>query len=262
MDYGKYQRLKINRRDRVLTVAFNRPAVVNAVDQQTHDELVTIFDDIQRDDDTHVAILTGVGKAFSAGGDINWLGETSKTGDGPSPVDGKRIINSLIDLEKPIIARVTGACVGLGATLALFCDMIFASTDARIGDPHVLVGLVAGDGGAVIWPHLIGHARAKQYLLTGDLMTAQQAADMGLINAVVDVSELDAIVDGYATRLANGPTKAIRWTKASVNVGLRQLAHAIMESCIPLETLSFKTNDHREAVLAFQERRKPAFTGT
>ena len=260
MDYSRYSRILVERRGRILRLALNRPEALNAVDGRMHEELTTIFTDVQNNSETDVAILTGEGKAFSAGGDIAWLSGLADSGASPDIVDVKRIVYSLLEIEKPIIARVAGPCIGLGATIALFCDIIIAGNSASFGDPHVKIGIVAGDGGAVIWPQLVGYARAKQYLLTGDIMTADEAERIGLINRVVPDDELDAEVDRMAARMAGGATHAIRWTKASINIGLKQLAHSIMESCVPYEMLSMKLDDHREAMAAFKERREPRYS--
>jgi len=260
MDYSRYKRLRMSRNGRVLRVALNRPVQRNAIDGRMHEELTTIFEDVQKDADADVVIITGEGEAFSVGGDIEWLSGHVSGGTTPDIIDVKRIVYSLLDLEKPVIARVAGPCIGLGATIALFSDIIIAAETARIGDPHVRIGAVAGDGGAVIWPQLVGYARAKQYLLTGDLLTAQEAERIGLINRVVPESELDAEVERMARKLVQGATHAIRWTKASVNIGLKQLAHAIMESCVPLEMLSMQLADHGEALAAFKEKRPPRFS--
>ena len=262
MDYSHYERIKMDRRGCILTVTLSRPEVLNAVDQRMHDELASIFYDVQLDDQVDVIVITGAGSAFSAGGDINWMAATAQAGGNSSlAVDAKKIVFGLLDLEKPIIARIPGPCLGLGTTIALLCDVIYAAESARIGDPHVLVGLVAGDGGAVIWPQLVGYARAKEYLLTGDLLSAQQAERICLINHAVPDGELDRHVYELAERLAAGATKAIRWTKTAVNIGLKQLAHSVMDASVSYEMLTMATTDHGEAIAAFQEKRKPTFHG-
>ncbi|WP_417514147.1 enoyl-CoA hydratase/isomerase family protein [Minwuia sp.] len=257
-----YQCIAFERSDKVLTVTLNRPDVMNAVNRQLHAELARLFTDLQ-DDEAEVIVLTGAGRAFCAGGDIDWMQEGI---DQPASfertaTEAKQIVFGLLDLEKPIICRLNGDAVGLGATIALFCDIIIAHEDARIGDPHVSVGLVAGDGGAIIWPQLIGYARAKEYLMTGKLMTAADAAAMGLVNHAVSAAALDAETAKMAERLANGASKAIRWTKVSVNIGLKQMAHAIMDASISYELMSNLSKDHQEAVNAFREKRRPVFTG-
>jgi enoyl-CoA hydratase len=263
MDYSQYERLRMDRRGRILTVTLNRPETRNAVDGRMHEELATIFYDVQLDEQADVIVLTGAGSAFSAGGDLNWLAALRQAGSlgHPAAVDAKKIVFGLLDLEKPIIARIPGPCLGLGTTIALLCDVIYAAESARIGDPHVRVGLVAGDGGAVIWPQLVGYARAKEYLLTGDLLSAQEAERIGLINHAVPDGELDRHVYELAERLAAGATKAIRWTKTAVNIGLKQLAHSVMDASMSYEMLTMATTDHGEAISAFQEKRKPTFHG-
>lgn len=262
MNYESYERIKVERAGRILTLSLNRPDHLNAIDDPMHEELARIFHDVQIDEEADVIVLTGAGRAFSAGGDMAWLRELSTGGTlASSVVKTKRMIFSFLDLEKPIIARIPGPCIGLGASLALLCDISYASENARIGDPHVKVGLVAGDGGVVAWPHLVGHARAKEFLMTGDLLTATEAERIGLINHVVPEDELDARVYAMAERLANGATRAIRWTKTSINIGLKRYAHSVMDTCLGYEMLTFASNDHREAVDAFVNKRRPEFKG-
>lgn len=263
MDYSHYTTIKAEHQDKVLTLKLNRPDALNAVNQQMHDELANIFYDAQHDKAAEVVVLTGAGRAFCAGGDLPWMKETLENRDAGflTPTDAKRIIFSMLDLEKPLIAKVNGAATGLGCTLALFCDVIYAARNAKIGDPHVKAGVVAGDGGAVIWPQLIGYARAKEWLMTGDLMTAEEAAAIGLINRVFDPAELDGKVQAFAERLANGPTMAIKGTKVSVNIGLKQLAHSIMDASLAYEFITFASQDHAEAVRAFTEKREPKWQG-
>lgn len=262
MDYSRYQRIKAERRGRILTLTLSNPQKLNAVDGKMHHELSQIFYDAAEDAETDIIVLTGEGNAFSAGGDIDWMRRAAEGQEpGPGPQEGKKVIFGLLDLEKPIIAKVRGPAIGLGCTIALFCDVIFAADTARFADPHVKVGVVAGDGGAVIWPQLVGFARAKEYLMTGDALSAKEAERIGLINHVVDDVELDQRVDAYAAKLAAGAPQAIKYTKVSVNLALKALAHTIMDASIAYEMNTFATKDHREAVAAFLEKRKPHFTG-
>lgn len=257
----KYKSLKFTRRERILTIELNRPDSLNAVDKQMHDELGQVFSDAASDEQSDVIILTGAGRAFSAGGDITHM---QAVVDNPElflheAEVAKRIVFSLLDLEKPIIARINGPAVGLGATLALLCDVTFMSRKAKIGDPHVGIGLVAGDGGAVIWPHLVGFARAKEFLITGELLDASRALEVGLINHVVDADILNETVDAFCDRLAAGSTRAIRWTKTIVNIELKRIAAAVMHAGMAYETLTAYSADHAAAVSAFREKRQIVF---
>lgn len=263
MNFSAYSAIAFRRDGKVLHATLNRPETLNAVDPVMESELARLFDDAARDDESAVIVLTGAGRAFSAGGDIDQM---QRMIDDPRLfVDGipnaKHLIHSILDCPKPVIAKVNGAAVGLGATIALFCDIIFAANDAKIADPHVRVGFAAGDGGAVIWPQLIGYARAKEYLLTGDALTGEQAAQIGLINHAVAAEHLDKAVDDLAQRLAAGASRAIQWTKLSVNLGLKQLLNSMLDASLAYEALSNTTRDHQEAVAAFRAKRKPNFTG-
>jgi len=263
MKFSDYQCIEVSRRDRVLTLSLNRPEALNAVNGQLHEELSHVFIDAQDDPGSDIVMITGTGKAFSAGGDISWLKSMTENHAEFDIVraHGKRIIFSILDCEKPIIAKVNGPAVGLGCTIALFSDVIFAAEDAVISDPHVSVGLVAGDGGAVIWPQLIGYARAKEYLMTGKKLSGTEAAEIGLINHAVPASELNARVDSFSDELLNGALLAIKYTKVAVNVGLKQLAHSILDTSLAYETLTNRSKDHLAAVTAFASREKPEFTG-
>lgn len=253
-----FEALRLERRGRLLTIAFNRPEVLNAFNAVMHAEVIDALHFAGTDQGSDVVLLTGAGSAFSAGGDLDHMEECIAD---PSEflrdaADAKRIVFTLLDIEKPVIAKVNGHAVGLGATIALLCDVIFAAHSAKIGDPHVKVGLVAGDGGAIIWPQLIGFARAKEYLMTGDLLTAAKAAEIGLINHAVPDAELEERVDAFCDRLLAGSTQAIRWTKATVNLELKRIAHALMDPGIAYESLSMRLEDHRNAVAAMKERLK------
>ncbi len=259
--YEAYTTMTFARERRVLTVTLDRPDVLNAVNAAMHAELARLFHDIAADPETDIVVLTGAGRAFCAGGDMDWLQGAM---DDPAIFDGiaveaKQIVFGLLDCEKPVVCRLNGDAVGLGATVALFCDIIIASTDARIGDLHVNIGLSAGDGGAIIWPQLVGYPRAKEFLMTGKLIDGAEAAALGLVNEAVAPDELDARVARMVGKLERGATQAIRYTKVSINIGLRQLAHAMMDASIAYESLTNVSADHREGLAAFSEKRRPEF---
>ncbi len=263
MNFDHYKTLQFTRQDRVLRVEIDGPGPINAVDAVLHEELPELFIDLQRDPDSDIIVLTGAGKAFCAGGDMDWFQDMI---DDPAKFrgiapDAKRIINGLLELEKPIVCRLNGAAAGLGASIALLCDIIIADETALIGDPHVKVGLVAGDGGAVIWPQLIGFARAKEMLMTGDMISAKDAAAMGLINHAVPADQLDAKVDEIVGKLLANPRWAVRWTKTAVNLTLRDIATRVSDAAIAYEMLTNMTADRQEAVKSFVERRKPDYSG-
>jgi len=261
MDYSRYEFIKVDKEDKVAVLTINRPESLNAVNKQLHTELEDIFGDVTRDEDVNVVVFTGAGeKAFCAGGDVKGM-EQSEFRAQTTVQTGKRLIHNILEVEQPIIAAVNGHAIGLGATLALFCDVIIASEKAKIGDPHVSVGLVAGDGGAVIWPLLCGLAKAKEYLMTGDLMTAAEAERIGLINHVVPQAQVMPKAMELAHRLANGPTLAIRWTKLACNKRLRDEVNLVLEASLAVESLSMMSDDHKEAAQAFVEKRKPQYKG-
>ena len=264
MDYSRYKLIKVEKGNKIAVLTLNRPEALNAINAELHTELEDIFADMARDDDINVVVLTGAGRAFCAGGDVK--GMDARQFDDPLKARvplryGKRLIHNMIEVEQPIVAAVNGDAVGLGATLALFCDIIIASEKARFGDPHVRVGLVAGDGGAVIWPLLCGVAKAKEYLMTGDLISAAEAERIGLINHVVPPGEVMPKAMELAHRLANGPTRAIRWTKLACNKRLRDEVNLVLDTSLAVETISMLTEDHREAARAFVEKRSPKFKG-
>lgn len=258
-----YTRFTFARDGRVLTAAITTDHPVNGVDAAMHEELARLFNELQRDSDSDIIILTGRGKAFCAGGDFDWFEETIADPARFRDIgwDAKRIVSSLLEMEKPILCRLNGAAAGLGATIALLCDMVIADETALIGDPHVKVGLVAGDGGALIWPQLIGYVKAKELLMTGDMLTASEAQKLGLINYAVPAKELDAKVDELVAKLQANPRWAVRWTKTVTNIPLRALAAQMMDAAIGWESVSNFHDDRKEAVAAMREKRKPNQTG-
>jgi len=264
MNYSRYKFIKVNMDGKVAIFTLNRPEALNAISPELHTELEDIFADVAQDNNVNAIVLTGAGRAFCSGGDVK--GMDSRQFDDPIKTRiplryAKRLIHNILEVEQPIIAAVNGHAVGLGATLALFCDIIIASENAKFGDPHVKVGLVAGDGGSIIWPLLCGLARAKEFLMTGDLISATEAERIGLVNHVVPLNEVMPKAMEFAHRLADGPTKAIRWTKLACNKRLREDVNLVLDTSLATETISMLTEDHKEASRAFVEKRAPKFKG-
>jgi enoyl-CoA hydratase len=264
MDQGSYRTLKFSRAGRVLTISISLPEKVNVVTHELHEEMARVFHDAADDPESDIIILTGAGAVFCAGGDMNWLHDELRTGFAPFVVESrtmKRIVHGLLDCPKPVIARVNGDAMGFGASVALLCDVVIAVESARFADPHVKVGLSAGDGGALIWPQLIGFAKAKHYLLTGEAIGAVDAERLGLISFAVPAEEFDGFVSKYAERMARGAQTAIRYTKVTANIALRNLLTSVFEAGVAYEGLCKHTADYREGVTAFVEKRRANFTG-
>lgn len=262
--YRKCHALKTDLRPNgVLVLTMDNPPT-NAFDGAMHDELRQVLEDINHDHDVRVVVITGAGdRAFSAGGNIQ---EMHRLLDKPmetiqSFIEARRLLNAFLRAEKPVIARINGHAVGLGATIALFCDLAYAVEGVKIADPHVAVGFAAGDGGALIWPQLIGYMRAREYLFTGDPVLSQDAAAMGLINRAVPREQLDDVAYGMADRLAAGASVAINMTKQAVNLPLRRQLEGMLDASVWFEAISAFSEDHREAVSAFLEKRNPNFSG-
>lgn len=267
MEYSKYKFLKVAISERIATVSINRPEVLNAVNMELHRELEDIWIDLAYDAEVDVIILTGEGKAFVAGGDLKRMSERFGTDDGREhalavPAKARRLLSSILDCPKPIIAAINGDAIGLGATIALFCDIIIIAEDAKIGDPHVKVGVSAGDGGAIIWPLLLGPARAKEYLMLGLVVTGTEAERVNLVNRAVPRGEVMAAAREVAIDLMKLSPWAVRYTKSTVNIMVRQQLNLMMDASMATESLTMLTADHGEAVRAFVEKRKPAFKGS
>ena len=263
MEFENYETLLVEREENVLTITLNNPDKLNATSPLMHEEILRVFRELEGRHDLDVVVITGAGRAFSAGGEIahNLTVNADQHLVMKEMSAAKRVVTGLLDCEQILVCRMNGDAIGFGATLALFCDIIIAVETARISDAHLKVGLVTGDGGAIIWPQLVGYARAKQYLLTGDMLDAKEAERIGLINFAVPQAEFEPLVDKWVRRFATGPRKATKWSKAAINIGLRQLAHSMIDASMGYEGLSLLTDDLREGVHAFQQKRKPNFTG-
>jgi enoyl-CoA hydratase len=257
-----YRNLVLERHGSALVVTLNRPERLNAITHEMHDELVDALRTGDQDDGSNVVVITGAGRGFCAGGDMSgmpgagepdeyWKRENSRIFQ-----HERRLIESFLWAEKPVIAMVNGPASGLGATIALFCDIVVASDLAFFNDSHVQVGLVAGDGSSVIWPLLMGLSRAKEYLFTADRITAAEALRLGLVSHVVPADQLRSFTLDLAQRIGDQPAFAVRATKASVNRQLRRAVADAMDVAAAWQRISNDLPDHELAVKAFMERRK------
>jgi len=235
---------------------------VNAVDAVLHREFGELFRTLKHESSARAVVLTGSGKAFSAGGDMAWFPEL-RAPDALHSLrrEAKQIVWDLLDVEIPIVCGLNGSAAGLAASIALLCDVVVMAEHAKIVDPHVLVGLVAGDGGAAIWPLLVGPMAAKRHLMLGDPIDAATAERWGVAAEVCPAADVGERARAWADRLAAGAPLAVQGTKIAVN---QQIKRALIDSfdlSTALEMPCFTSDDHAEAVSAFVEKRTPRFTG-
>ncbi|WP_280271266.1 enoyl-CoA hydratase/isomerase family protein [Nocardia wallacei] len=240
----------------VRLVVINRPDELNAVNADLHRALAEVWRELAADLEARVVILTGTGRAFSAGGDLEWI--TSFLDD-PAARDesireGAQIIEEMLRFPLPVIAAVNGPAMGLGASIAVLCDVVLLSERAYLADPHVAVGLVAGDGGAAFWPLLTPILRTREYLYTGDRIDAATAVEVGLASRVVAPDDLLPEARKLAERLAAQPPEALRGTKRVVNMYLSQALAGPMQAGFAAEVVSMQTPEHRERLLALRDR--------
>lgn len=254
-----YTTIAIEKRPNGVAVAtLNRPDRLNAVNGDMHHELSRIARDADDDPEVKVLVITGAGRAFCAGGDF---GPGSNTTHKITLEEARMIVDHLLEAHIPIISAVNGYAMGLGATVALLCDVVVAGRSAVFADTHVKMGIGAGDGGQVIWPFLMGVNRAKYFLMTGDRVTAEEADRMGLVNFVVDDDQLMTKAMEIADRLAAGPGLAIAASKVPINNWLRSVSAMVLPLSLSMEGATMRSKDMTEAVKAFQEKREPKFEG-
>jgi enoyl-CoA hydratase len=238
--------------DTISTITFNRPAQLNALDPDMVEEFQSIVRRVDLEPSTRAIVLTGAGRAFTAGGDVRSFGSRH---DPRVNRRGWHLVHRMLEIEKPIVAMVNGPAIGLGLTIALLCDSVVMADDATIGDPHVNLGLVAGDGAAVILPLLIGPHRAKELLLTGKRITGVEAAAMGMISRSVPADELASAAYGLAREYAAQPTYAARATKMAVNRYLRWMVEQTLDVSLAYEAISRELPEYPAAVEAWKQRR-------
>lgn len=261
--YESFPSLKFSRPEAgILRVTMSAPGKLNAADAQMHRDLATVWDEIDRDPDTRVAIIDGEGKAFSAGGDMDLVQEMADDFAVRIRVlkEARDLVYNVIDCSKPIVSAMRGPAVGAGLVVGLLADVSIASKTARIIDGHTRLGVAAGDHAAIVWPLLCGMAKAKYHLLTCEPLSGEEAERIGLVSLCVEDAELDARALEIARGLAAGSQSAIRWTKYALNNWLRT-AGPIFDTSLALEFLGFGGPDVQEGVAARKAKRAPEFLG-
>jgi len=257
-----FENLLFEKKEGIAFITVNRPSVRNALNDETMDELRTAFEQVKTDDEVRVAILTGAGdKAFIAGADINVLAKHTPITGAQHAAGGQNLLSFIENLGKPVIAALNGYTLGGGCELAMACTLRIASETAMLGQPEVKLGIIAGNGGTQRLPRLIGKGRALQLLLTGDLIPAQEAFRIGLVNQVVPPAQLMDAAVALARKIIPNAPLAIRYTLEAVNRGLEMTQEAGLALEASLAGLSFATQDMKEGVRAFLEKRPPNFTG-
>ena len=256
MDYADYQHILFTRPEPgIMWLTLNRPEVLNAANRRLHTELVEVWQTIDRDASVNAAVVTGAGRAFSAGGDLTMVEAAAR-----NPEEVMRILDEARDLVynmlrcgKPVVSAINGAAVGAGLVVALLADVSIAAESARLADGHVRLGVAAGDHAAIVWPLLIGMAKAKYYLLTGEFVDGREAERIGLVSLCVPDDALNQRAMAVARALAMGPRHAIRYTKRALNQWMLQ-AGPIFDHGLALEMLGFFHDDMTAGVAALRAR--------
>ena len=261
MDYSSYDQLAFERHpDGVLLITINRPEKYNATNAELHGQLARVWRDVSADPETRVAVVTGAGKAFSAGGDLSMVAEIAGNHDRVAHMlsEMSDMVYNIINCEKPIVSAINGVAVGAGSVVALLADISICAKDARIGDGHVKLGVAAGDHAAILWPLLAGMAKARYYLLTGEMILGEEAERIGMVSKALPREEVLGEAMRVAGELARGSQLSIRLTKRALNGWLRN-AGAIFDQSAAYEMLCFMGEDVLEGVAALKEKRAPQF---
>ena len=240
----------------VRIVTLNRPEALNSVNEGLHRGIASVWRQIAADPGARAAVLTGAGPAFCAGGDMTWFSAVREDAALRAAVirQAGEVVHEMVRFPLPLVGAVNGAAVGLGCSVAVLCDIVLMADDAFLADPHVGVGLVCGDGGAVTWPLFMSLLKAKEYLFTGDRIPAQTAERLGLANRVVPAAELRDEALALAHKLAKLPAKALQDTKRALNLHLQQAVTLVLDFALAAESECFVLPEHKERVEAFLAR--------
>jgi enoyl-CoA hydratase len=255
--------IRLERDGDILVATIDHPdSAMNAIDAALHHDLGELFRTLKTEAAARAVVLTGAGRAFSAGGDMAWF-PALRSVERVHALrrEGKQLIWDLLDVEVPVVCGLNGTAAGLAASVALLCDVLVMADGAVIVDPHVKVGLVAGDGGAAIWPLLLGPLAAKRHLLLGEPLAAADAFRLGVAAEVCSPPDVAARATDWARRLAAGAPLAVQGTKLAINAQLKQALLTSFDVSTALEMPCILSADHAEAVAAFVEGRVPTFEG-
>jgi enoyl-CoA hydratase len=261
VDYADFQHILFERREHgVLWMTLNRPDVLNAADRRLHTELVEVWQTIDRDPQVRVAVVTGAGRAFSAGGDLQMVEDAYRDYDEIVRIleEARDLVYNILHCRKPVVSAINGPAVGAGLVVALLADISIAGESARLADGHLRMGVAAGDHAAIVWPLLCGMAKSKYYLLTSDFVGGREAERIGLVSLCVPDEELLERAAAVATDLATGPRHAIQFTKRALNQWLLD-AGPIFDHSLALEMLGFFSPDMMAGVEALRRKEKPQF---
>ncbi len=263
-DYAKFSTFEVDwPAERVLRLTLNNPATMNSLDQTGHRHMTYVWNEIDADPDVSAVILTGKGKAFSAGGDFGMI--EAMIDDYQARVrswkEAKDLVYNIINCGKPIVSAINGVAVGAGLVAGLLSDISIVAKSAKIVDGHTRLGVAAGDHAVINWPILCGMAKAKYHLMLCEPMTGEDAERMGLVSLAVEDDELQAKALEVAVRLANGAPSAMRFTKYALNNWYR-MAGPAFDASVALEMLGFTGPEVREGLASHREKRQPKFDPT
>lgn len=261
MTYDDFQHILFEQREHgILWLTLNRPEVLNAANAQLHTELVEVWDVVDRDPAVRVVVVTGAGRGFSAGGDLQLVENAYQNYEEIIRIlnEARDLVYNILRCSKPIISAINGPAVGAGLVVALLADISIAAEDARLADGHVRMGVAAGDHSAIIWPLLCGMAKSKYYLMTSGFVSGKEAERIGLVSVAVPQDEVIGKATEVATNLATGPRHAIQFTKRALNQWMLQ-ASPIFDHSLALEMLGFFAPDMMAGVDGLRRRQKPNF---
>jgi enoyl-CoA hydratase len=261
LEYSDFEHILFEKRDEgILWMTLNRPEVLNAADARLHTELVEVWQTIDRDPEVRVAVVTGAGRAFSAGGDLKLVENAHRNYEEIVRIldEARDLVYNILRCQTPLVSAINGPAVGAGLVVALLADVSIAAENARLADGHVRMGVAAGDHAAIVWPLLCGMAKAKYYLMTSDFIGGREAERMGLVSLCVPDDQLLDKAMAVAMDLATGPRHAIRFTKRALNQWLFQ-AGPIFDHSLALEMLGFFSDDMMAGVEGLRRKEQPRF---